>query len=149
MYILNESKVKRCKDSMKCDQNNRLLQTAQIQMRRLIKVYSSLMNFQSQVKSNNNMILYFSLPQAIIIGFCKQHSSRWDGSYELSHLDLRCLTVSLSTLRKNFFSSNSLLKNSYQRRLQIPPTKPLFLNLVYFNRYHVYIEWKQSKKMQR
>ena len=30
-----------------------------------------------------------------------------------------------------------------------PPTKLPFLNLEYFNRYHVYIEQEQSKKMQR
>ena len=51
--------------------------------------------------------LSLALPQTIIIGFCKQHRSWWDGSYELSHLDLRCLTYSLSTLPINFFSSNS------------------------------------------
>ena len=40
--------------------------------------------------------LTLSLPQAIIIGFSKQHRSRWDGSYEPPHLDLRCLIFSLS-----------------------------------------------------
>ena len=54
--------------------------------------------------------LTLSLPLAIIIGFCKQDRSRWDGSYEPSHLDLCCLTFSLSTLHINFFSNDSLLK---------------------------------------
>ena len=39
-----------------------------------------------------------------------------DGSYEPSHLDLRCLTVSLSTLRINFFSSDSLLKKKKKKK---------------------------------
>ena len=58
--------------------------------------------------------LTLSLPQAIIIGFGKQHRSKWDGSYESSHLDLCCLTFSLSTLHINFLSSNSLLKKEKQ-----------------------------------
>ena len=52
--------------------------------------------------------LTLSLPHTIIIGFCKQHRSRWDGSYEPSHLDLRCLTFSISTLHINLFPSDSL-----------------------------------------
>ena len=49
-------------------------------------------------------ILTLSLPQTLIIGFCKQHS-------EPSHMDLRCLTSSLSTLQLNLIPSDSLLKN--------------------------------------
>ena len=45
-----------------------------------------------------HFLLTLSLPQAIIIGFCKQHN-------EPSHLDLRCLTFTLSTLHINFFPS--------------------------------------------
>ena len=37
-----------------------------------------------------------------------------NGSYEPSHLDLRCLTFSLSTLHMNFFSSDSLLRKEKQ-----------------------------------
>ena len=48
--------------------------------------------------------LTLSLPQAIIIGFCKQQR------YEPSQLDLRCLTFSLSTLHINVFPNKSLLK---------------------------------------
>ena len=36
-------------------------------------------------------------------------------SYEPFHLALRCLTFSLSTLRINFFSSDSLLKKKSRR----------------------------------
>ena len=60
--------------------------------------------------------LTLSLPQAIIIGFCKQHRTRWDGSYEPSHLDLPCLTFSLSILCINFFSSHSLLKKKRKEK---------------------------------
>ena len=61
--------------------------------------------------------LTLPLPQAIIIGFCKQHRSRWEGSYEPSHLDLCCLTFSLSTLRISFtFSSDSLLKRQKKNK---------------------------------
>ena len=60
-----------------------------------------------------NVILELSLPQAIIIGFCKQHRSRWDGSYDPSHLDLLCLAFSLSTLRINFFPSDNNLKKKF------------------------------------
>ena len=49
-----------------------------------------------------------------LYSFCKQHRSRWDGSYEPSHLDLRCLTSIISALRINFFSSDSLLKKEKQ-----------------------------------
>ena len=48
-------------------------------------------------------LLTLSQPQAIIIGVCKQHSSR-------SHVDLRCLTFSLSTLHINVFPNDSVLK---------------------------------------
>ena len=61
--------------------------------------------------------LTLSLPQAILIGFCKQRRSRWDGSYEPSHLDLRCLTFSLSILRINFFTS--LLKKKSRRQIRL------------------------------
>ena len=54
--------------------------------------------------------LTLSLPWTIIIGFCKHHRSRWDGSHEPSHLDLRCMTFSILTLRINFFSSDRLFK---------------------------------------
>ena len=64
-----------------------------------------------------HMSLTLSLPQAIIIGFCKQHRSRWDGSYEPSHLDLRCFTFSLSTLCINFFSSDCLLRKKSRRQM--------------------------------
>ena len=37
-------------------------------------------------------------------------------------------------------------KNSHQRRWQNSSTKPPFLNLVYFDRYHGYIEQEQSKE---
>ena len=42
------------------------------------------------------ILVLFTLSMPIIIGFCKQHRSRGDGSYELSHLDLRCLTLSFN-----------------------------------------------------
>ena len=38
-------------------------------------------------------------------------------AYEPSHLDLRCLTVSLSTSRINFFSSDNLLKKKSRRQI--------------------------------
>ena len=49
----------------------------------------------------------------MIIDFCKQHRSRWDKS---SHLDLSCLTFSLSTLYINFFPSNSLFKKKQNKK---------------------------------
>ena len=63
-------------------------------------------------------LLTLSMPQVIIIGFCKQQRSRWDGSYEPSHLDLRCLTFSLSTLHINFSSDKLLKKKSRRCRLK-------------------------------
>ena len=72
--------------------------------------------FMTVFKYNGELALILSLPQAIIIGFCKQHRSRWDGSYEPSHLNLRCLTFNLSTLCINFFSSDSLLKKKSRRQ---------------------------------
>ena len=51
----------------------------------------------------------------------KQHRSRWDGSYEPSHLNLRWLTFSPSTLHTNVFQSDSLLtykKAEDKRRLK-------------------------------
>ena len=53
----------------------------------------------------NKTGLTLSLPQAIILGFCKQHRSN-----KTSHLDLRCLTFTLSTLHINVFPNDSLLK---------------------------------------
>ena len=50
------------------------------------------------------------------IGFCKQHRSRWD---EPSHLDLRCLTFSLSTLHINFFPSDSLFKKKKKQTTNV------------------------------
>ena len=47
------------------------------------------------------------LPQAIIIEFCQQRRSSWEGSHRV----LRCLTSCLSTLHLNFFPVDSLLKN--------------------------------------
>ena len=57
--------------------------------------------------THKNVSLTLSLPGVIIIGFCKQHRSKQDGS---SHLDLRCLTFSFSTLHINFFPIDSLFK---------------------------------------
>ena len=38
---------------------------------------------------------------------------------EPSHLDLRCLTFSLSTLNKNFFPCDSLLKNEADNKCRL------------------------------
>ena len=54
-------------------------------------------------------LLTVSLPQAIIIGFCKQRTSRCERCHnEPSHQDIRCLTFSLKTLHINFFPIDGL-----------------------------------------
>ena len=60
--------------------------------------------------------LTLSLPQAIILGFWKQHRSRREAHNEPSHLDLRCLTFSLSTLHIDFFPSDSSFKTKKKKQ---------------------------------
>ena len=54
--------------------------------------------------------LTLSQPQAIIIGFANSTDPDETAHHEPSHLDLRCLTFSLSTLHINFLPNDSLLE---------------------------------------
>ena len=62
------------------------------------------------VYSRETSPITLSLLQAIMISFA--NSINPDETAQPSHLDLRCLTFSLSTLDINFFQSDSLFKKA-------------------------------------
>ena len=56
-----------------------------------------------------------SLPQAIIMAFANSINPD-ETAHEPSHLGLRCLTFTLSTLHINFFLSDNLLKKKKKKK---------------------------------
>ena len=76
-----------------------------------------------------------SLPQAMIMTSANSIDLDETAHKEPSHLDLRCLTFSLSTLHINFFPSDSLLKNKKQTTNVVGN---LALKVNYFHYFLVY-----------
>ena len=81
----------------------------------------------------NAIALTLSLQRAIIKGFSNSKDLDKTAHNEPSHLDLRCLTFTLSNLPINFFASDSLLNQKNRRQTSL--NHRYFGDVVHFSYY--------------